>query len=76
MQSEKDPEIVLREIVHADARQIFAIPRAAAERLPAWAPDEDAPPPLSIVQAARLARMAACRRYPKWNDSGSLRSSC
>jgi hypothetical protein len=65
---QRDSEVVLQDMTDADGnRQVFSIARGVAEKLPDWQPERQNPP-LSIAKAMELAKAAAKKRHPKFDD--------
>jgi Family of unknown function (DUF5343) len=65
-------EVILQDTTGSDGvRQVFAISKQSAEKQPAWSPEKD-DPPLSISKALAIAKAAARKQRPKFDDFSLL----
>ena len=60
-------EVQLQEVTDDGRTQVFTITRERAESLPDWEPDTQ-PPPLALMKAIDVAKAAARKRQPKFDD--------
>jgi hypothetical protein len=60
-------EVQLQEVPDDGRTLVFTITRERAESLPDWEPDTQ-PPPLALMKAINLAKAAARKRQPKFDD--------